>query len=88
MIKGINFKKRIMGWYKIEFSKDYLGLFWIHPIFFFEFIFLGGMIKNEEICGPMEKIWVKKELYKESYEFLNFMEFFRFYFDFSDIFQN
>ena len=35
----------------------------------------------------MEKIWVKKELYKERYEFLNLMEFYRFYFDFSGIFQ-
>ena len=35
----------------------------------------------------MEKIWVKKELYKEIYEFLNFIEFFVFYFDFSGIFQ-
>ena len=34
----------------------------------------------------MEKRSVKKELYKERYEFLNFMEFFRFYFDFSGIF--
>ena len=34
----------------------------------------------------MEKIWGKKELYKLSYEFLNFMEFFGFYFDFSGIF--
>ena len=34
----------------------------------------------------MEKIWVKKELYKERYEFLNFMKFFIFYFDFLGIF--
>ena len=43
-------------------------------------------IKDEEICDPMEKIWVKKELYKLSYEFLNFMEFSRLYFDFLGIF--
>ena len=34
----------------------------------------------------MEKICGKKELYKLSYEFLNFMKFFGFYFDFSGIF--
>ena len=32
----------------------------------------------------MEKIWVKKELCKERYEFMNFMEF---HFDFSRILQ-
>ena len=36
----------------------------------------------------MEKICVKKELYKERYEFQNFMEFFGFYFDFSGIFSD
>ena len=46
MIKTINFKKRVMGWYKVEFLSDYLRLFWIHPIFLFEFIFLGGMISK------------------------------------------
>ena len=30
----------------------------------------------------MEKIWIKKELYILSYEFLKFMSFFRFLFDF------
>ena len=30
----------------------------------------------------MEKIWIKKELYILSYEFLKFMAFFRFLFDF------
>ena len=34
----------------------------------------------------MEKISVKKDLYKLSYEFLNFMEFYGFYFNFSGIF--
>ena len=46
MIKRFNFKKRMMGWYKIELLRDYLSLFWIHPIFFVEFIFLGVMILN------------------------------------------
>ena len=53
------------GWYKIEFLRDYLRLFSTDPIFWFEFIFLIWYnIKDEEICDPMEKIWVKKELYK------------------------
>ena len=39
----------------------------------------------EEICDPMEKIWVKKELYKWIYEFLNFIVFSGFYFDFSGL---
>ena len=26
-------------------------------------------IKDKEICDPMEKIWIKKELYFLSYEF-------------------
>ena len=34
----------MMGWYKIEFLRDYLSLFWIQHIFFFEFIFLDEMI--------------------------------------------
>ena len=33
-----------MGWYKIEFLRDYLKVFWIHPIFLLEFIFFGSMI--------------------------------------------
>ena len=33
-------------------------------------------VKKEEICDPMEKIWIKKELYFLSYEVLNFYIFF------------
>ena len=40
-------------------------------------------IKDEGYCDPMEKIWVKKELYKWIYEFFNFLKFCEFYFDFS-----
>ena len=55
----------MIGWYKIELLRDYLRLFWIHPIFFFEFIFFRWHdIKDEEIFDPMDKNWVKKELYK------------------------
>ena len=32
-------------------------------------------IKDEEICDPMEKIWIKMELYLLSYQFLNFLDF-------------
>ena len=39
-------------------------------------------VKKEEICDTMEKIWIKKELYILSYEFLKFMAFFEFLFDF------
>ena len=74
----------MMGWYKIEFLRDYLRLFWIHPIFLFEFIFFRWHdIKDENFFNPMEKIWVTKELGKWRYEFLHFLEFSRFYFDFS-----
>ena len=68
MIKIINFKKRMIGWYNIEFLRDYLSLFWIHHIFLLDlYFFKWHDIKDEEICNPMEKIWVKKELYKERY---------------------
>ena len=40
-------------------------------------------IKDEGIFDPMEKILVKKELYKWIYKFLNFWEFSGFYFYFS-----
>ena len=50
MIKRIKYKKRMMGWSKIEFLRVDLILLCIHPIFL-----------HEEICDPMEKIWVKKE---------------------------
>ena len=77
-----------MGWHKVQFLGDYLRLFWIHPIFLLGiYIFRWHDIKYEEIYHPMEKIWVKKELYKERYEFMNFMEFSGFYFDFSGIFR-
>ena len=70
-----------MWWYKVEFFRDYLRLFWIYRIFLVRsYIFRWHDIKYEEIYDPMEKIWVKKELYKERYEFMNFMEFSRFYF--------
>ena len=45
-------------------------------------IFRWHNIKDERIFDPMEKIWVKKELYKWIYEFLNILEFSKFYFDF------
>ena len=49
------------------------------PYFLVEiYIFRCHDIKDEEIYDPMDKIWVRKELYKETYEFLNFMEFYGF----------
>ena len=47
-------------------------------------IFTWHNIIDEGICDTMEKIWVKNELYKWIYEFLNFIVFSRFYFDFSE----
>ena len=35
-------------------------------------------IKKGEICDPMEKILIKKELYFLTYEFLKFLTFFGF----------
>ena len=58
---------------------SYLILFSIHPILFFEFTFFD--IKDKEICDPMEKIWVKKELYFRRYWFMNFMDFLEFFFN-------
>ena len=46
-------------------------------------IFRLHNIKDEGIYDPMEKIWVKKDLYKWIYKFLDFLEFSKFYFDFS-----
>ena len=45
-------------------------------------ILIWHNIKDEIICDPMEKISVKKELYKWIYEFLEFLEFSGFYFAF------
>ena len=39
-------------------------------------------VKKEEICDPMEKIWLKKELYFKSYKFLNILDFFGILFEF------
>ena len=59
MIKRITSKKRMIGWLKKELLMNDLVLFSIHPIFLFEFIFFRWYnIKDEEICDPMEKIWV------------------------------
>ena len=33
------------------------------------------MLKKEGICDPMEKSWIKKELYIWSYEFMKFLPF-------------
>ena len=45
-----------MGWYNVEFLRDYLRLFWIHPIFLLEFIFLGGMkLKMEKFMIQWRK---------------------------------
>ena len=87
IIKRINFKKRVTGWYKVQFLRDYLRLFWIHPIFLVRiYIFSGMILKMKKFVIQWRKFEWKKELYKESYKFLNFMEFSRFYFDFSGIF--
>ena len=89
MIKRINFKKRMMGWYKIEILKDYWRLFWIHPIFFFEFIFLGGMIlKIKKFVIQWRKFELKRSYINEDTNFLIFLEFSGFYFDFSGIFSD
>ena len=41
-------------------------------IFLLENSFLMHDIKKKRIYDPMEKIWIKKELYFEKYEFLKF----------------
>ena len=61
-----------MGWYKVEFLRDYLRLFWIHPIFLLEFIFLGGMILN------MKKFFIQWSYIKKDMNFKilwNFLDF-------------
>ena len=37
------------------------------------------ILKKKRICDPMEKIWIKKELYILNYEFLKFYAFFDFF---------
>ena len=79
MIKRINFKKRVMGWYKVEFLRDYLRLFWIHPIFLFEFIFLSGMIlKMKKFVIQWRKFDSKRTYIKKDMNiwiFWNFLDF-------------
>ena len=68
-------KERILNeWFSIIFNPSHF-LDWIY-------IFRWFNIKDEEICDPMEKIWIKKELYFSSYLFLNFLDFFWILFDF------
>ena len=55
-----------------------LILFSIHLTFFFLLYLRRHDIKKGEICDPMEKIWIKKEMYFLSYEFLKFLTFFGF----------
>ena len=78
-----------MGWYKLEFLKDYLRLFWIHLIFLLEFIFLGGMIlKMKKFVIQWRKFESKKSYIEKDMNFWilwNFIEFYGFYFDFSGI---
>ena len=74
-------KNRILkGLFLIILNSSYF-LAWIY-------IFSWHDINYEEICDPMEKIWVKKELYKWRYEFLKFLDISRFYFDFWGIFSD
>ena len=59
-----------------------LILFSIHLIFLFLLYFRRHGIKKGEIFDLMQKIWIKKEMYFLSYEFLKFLTFFGFEFDF------
>ena len=45
-------------------------------ISFFKIYFKWHYIKKKRICDPMEKIWIKKELYILNYEFQKFIPFF------------
>ena len=40
------------------------------------------ILKREEICDLMEKIWIEKELYILTYDFWKFLPFSDFLFDF------
>ena len=87
MIKRINFKKRMMGWYKIEFLGDYLRLFWIHSIYLFEFIFLGGMtLKMKKFIIQWRKFELKRIYINEVMNFLIFQNFLDFILIFQDLF--
>ena len=75
----------ILGWiYDLEcLIRTYLMKFWFIFISFLKTYFKWHDIKKKRICDPMEKFWIKKELYFEKYEFLKFYTiFFRFLFDF------
>ena len=70
-----------------EVLRDCLRLFCIHPIFLFEFIFVGGLtLKMMKFVIPLRKLELKRSYINEDINFLIFSEFSRFYFDFSGIF--
>ena len=51
-----------------------------------KYILNDMILKKKRICDPMEKIWIKKELYILNYEFLKFYAFFWFFIWFLFIF--
>ena len=55
-------------------------------IFILKIYISGAWIKEDLKCDPTEKIWVKNEFKKWSYEFLKFIDFSRFYFWFQVFF--
>ena len=63
MFRRINFKKRMLRWYKVDFLRIIYHYFEFILNDSLIYIFRWHNIKEEEICDPMEKIWVKKELY-------------------------
>ena len=69
--------------YDLEYLlRNKLSKFWFILISSLKIYFKWHDVKKEEICDSMEKIWIKKEFYILSYEFLKFMSFFWFLFDF------
>ena len=55
---------------------NYLVLFSIHPIFLFEFIFLGGLIlKMKKFVIQWRKFEFKRSYIYEDMNFLDFLEF-------------
>ena len=66
---------------------NYLRLFWIHPIYLFEFIFLGGMtLKMKKFVIQWRKFELKRIYINEVMNFFIFQNFLDFILIFQDLF--
>ena len=63
-------------------------IFYPSYLLIFNYILEGMILKKEKNCDTMEKIWIKKELYFLSYDFLKFLIFFGFLLTLLSVFCN